>query len=145
MVIDMSVEYLAVGSRPIVRVTVIGADEVRVSGIPAPDLVDALERATSARVVLVDRDVPALLPGHTRGAMLSEREAEIVRLIAEGLSNQEIADRLFLSINTIKSYIRSSYCKIGATSRSQAVLWAVGSRLRPVAEGGAADGDVAGP
>ena len=46
-------------------------------------------------------------------------------MIASGMSNQAIVDRSFLTINTVKSYIRSTYRKIGANSRSQAVLWAV--------------------
>jgi DNA-binding NarL/FixJ family response regulator len=54
---------------------------------------------------------------------LSAREAEILTLIARGLSNEEIADRDFISINTVKTYIRSAYAKIGVHTRSQAVLW----------------------
>jgi DNA-binding NarL/FixJ family response regulator len=54
---------------------------------------------------------------------LSAREARILTLIAQGLSNEEIVDREFLSINTVKSYIRSAYAKIGVHTRSQAVLW----------------------
>jgi DNA-binding NarL/FixJ family response regulator len=56
---------------------------------------------------------------------LNVREAEILRLIAQGLSNEEIADRDCLSINTIKTYIRSAYAKIGVHTRSQAVAWAL--------------------
>ena len=70
----------------------------------------------------VERDWPARRLG------LSEREAEIVSLITHGLGNDDIADRLFLSINTVKSYIRTAYRKMGVTSRSQAVP--VGSRPR---------------
>jgi DNA-binding NarL/FixJ family response regulator len=54
---------------------------------------------------------------------LTAREAAILTAIAGGLSNAEIADREFLSVNTIKSHIRSAYGKIGAQTRSQAVLW----------------------
>ena len=54
---------------------------------------------------------------------LSERECEVLELVATGRSNQEIADELYLSINTIKTYIRAAYRKIGASSRSQAVIW----------------------
>jgi DNA-binding NarL/FixJ family response regulator len=55
---------------------------------------------------------------------LSQREVDVLRLVAEGLTNQEIAGRLYLSINTVKSYIRYAYRKIGVERRSQAVLWA---------------------
>ena len=57
-------------------------------------------------------------------AGLSAREVEVLALIAEGLTNQEIADRVFVSINSVKTYIRSAYRKIGVHSRSQAAVWA---------------------
>lgn len=54
---------------------------------------------------------------------LSRREIEILGLIARGLSNEAIGAALFLSGNTIKSYIRSAYRKIGVRTRAQAVAW----------------------
>jgi DNA-binding NarL/FixJ family response regulator len=56
---------------------------------------------------------------------LSPRESEVLQLVVMGRSNQEIAQELYLSINSVKTYIRSTYRKIEATSRSQAILWAV--------------------
>jgi two-component system, NarL family, response regulator LiaR len=64
-----------------------------------------------------------LWPGQTEG--LTVRESEVVAHITLGLSNKEIASRAYLSINSVKSYIRSAYRKMGVTTRSQAVLWAV--------------------
>lgn len=58
-----------------------------------------------------------------QSAGLTSREAAILTSIAQGLSNAEIAEREFLSVNTVKTYIRSAYAKIGAQTRSQAVLW----------------------
>jgi LuxR family maltose regulon positive regulatory protein len=52
---------------------------------------------------------------------LSEREREVLRLIAEGLSNQELAARLYLSPHTIKVHTRNIYGKLGVTSRTQAL------------------------
>lgn len=52
---------------------------------------------------------------------LSEREVEILSLIAEGLTNQEIAVKIFLSLNTIKAHTRNIYGKLGVKSRTQAV------------------------
>jgi len=52
---------------------------------------------------------------------LTERELEVLALIAEELSNQEISDRLFISINTVKTHVRNIYGKLGASRRSQAV------------------------
>ena len=52
---------------------------------------------------------------------LSEREIEILQLIAEGLTNQEIATRLYLSLNTVKVHTRNIYGKLGVNNRTQAV------------------------
>jgi LuxR family transcriptional regulator, maltose regulon positive regulatory protein len=51
---------------------------------------------------------------------LSARELEVLPLIAEGLSNQEIAARLYLSLHTVKSHARTIYAKLGVTGRTQA-------------------------
>jgi DNA-binding NarL/FixJ family response regulator len=55
---------------------------------------------------------------------LTPREAEIMTLIAQGLSNEAIAGTLVISANTLKSHIRQAYRKIGVTTRAQAVGWA---------------------
>ncbi|MDH2414914.1 response regulator transcription factor [Nocardioides sp. CER19] len=55
---------------------------------------------------------------------LTRREAEIVGLIAQGLSNDEIAAKLVISHNTLKSHIRQAYRRIGVSTRAQAVAWA---------------------
>lgn len=97
--------------------------------LPANELVDALERIYSGEVVV--SPAPAKVrhaagsdwPGRSEG--LTEREAEIVALILQGKSNAQIAGTVFLSINSIKSYIRSAYRKMGVSSRTQAVLWGV--------------------
>jgi LuxR family maltose regulon positive regulatory protein len=52
---------------------------------------------------------------------LSERELEVLELVASGLTNREIAARLFLSLNTVKGHTRSIYGKLGVHSRTQAV------------------------
>ena len=62
-------------------------------------------------------------------ARLTEREMSVLELVGSGLTNQDIADRLYLSVNTIKTYIRSAYRKIGVTRRTEAVLWAVRHNL----------------
>lgn len=55
---------------------------------------------------------------------LSQRESEVLVLIGRGLSNQEIAERLYVSVNSVKTYIRQVYAKTGVTRRTQAVAWA---------------------
>ncbi|WP_246081913.1 response regulator transcription factor [Nocardioides litoris] len=69
-------------------------------------------------------------PVITRGGLpavtlddLSQREIDVLRLITHGFSNEEIARELFVTGNTVKSFIRSAYRKIGVTRRAQAVIW----------------------
>jgi DNA-binding NarL/FixJ family response regulator len=56
---------------------------------------------------------------------LSDRELEVVGLVARGLTNKDIAQTLFLSVRTIEAHLRSIYGKLGVRSRTEAVLWAV--------------------
>jgi len=54
---------------------------------------------------------------------LSARETDVLRLVTLGKSNPEIAAELYLSLNSIKTYIRSAYRKIGVSTRHQVVAW----------------------
>ena len=58
-------------------------------------------------------------------AGISRRESDVLQLVVMGHSNQEIAETLFLSINSVKTYIRSTYRKINVTSRGPAIVWAI--------------------
>src|SRR5438067_4568999 len=62
-----------------------------------------------------------------RHTLLSKREEEVLRLVAEGLTNKEIAQRLFVTENTVKTHVTSLFNKLGVDSRAQAV--AVGTHL----------------
>ena len=104
-------------------------------GLPARDLVASLEAVHAGEMVFNEPEgrVRAMTgsdwPGRSEG--LTDREAEVLALITQGMSNAEVADLTYLSPNTIKTYIRSVYRKIGATSRTQAVLWGVEHGFRP--------------
>lgn len=54
---------------------------------------------------------------------LSEREGQMITLICQGVTNNEIASSCYLTINSVKSYIRHAYHKIGVDRRSQAIVW----------------------
>jgi DNA-binding NarL/FixJ family response regulator len=57
---------------------------------------------------------------------LSAREAEVVALLAQGLTNKGIAQSLYLSVRTVEAHLRSIYDKLGVRTRTEAALWAVG-------------------
>ena len=59
------------------------------------------------------------------GETLSERELEITLLVAEGLTNREVAERLFVSHNTIKVHLRNIFTKTGVASRTELSMLAV--------------------
>jgi DNA-binding NarL/FixJ family response regulator len=65
------------------------------------------------------------------GAGLSPRETDVLREVVNGLGNDEIATLLHLSINSVKTYIRSAYRKAGVTTRAQAVSWCVRQGFPP--------------
>lgn len=75
---------------------------------------DALARRLDAAV--------AAIPAHPAG--LSAREVEVLRLVAEGLSNPQVGERLFLSPRTVEQHLRSIFNKTGVPSRAAAARWA---------------------
>ena len=56
---------------------------------------------------------------------LTDREMEILILISLGYANQEIADRLVVSLNTVKKHISNLYSKMGINSRTEALIYAL--------------------
>ncbi|MEP9364617.1 response regulator transcription factor [Nocardioides sp. CN2-186] len=103
--------------------------------LTGPEIVAALERVMRGEIVVLTGDHETSVggagdwPGSSVG--LSSREAEILALITQGLSNGDIAARAFLSANTVKTYIRSAYRKIGVTTRAQAAVWGVENGFKP--------------
>src|SRR5215207_5306098 len=112
-----------------------GASGYLAKTMPARELVAALEAIHDGETVVSVPRGKARLPGGLdwpgRSEGLTDRESEILALITQGKSNAEVAATTFLSINSVKSYIRSTYRKIGVTSRTQAVLWGLEHGFRP--------------
>ena len=103
--------------------------------LTGPQIVCALERVMNGETIILTGDHETSVggegdwPGRSTG--LSSREAEMLALITQGLSNEDVGRRAFLSKNSVKTYIRSAYRKIGVTSRTQAVLWAIDNGFKP--------------
>lgn len=107
----------------------------------AEQLVEALERVAAGEVVVSAAFAPETdtdqeptdtqgdWPGRQHG--LSPRESEVLAFITQGLTNDDIARRTYLSINSVKTYIRNAYRKIGVTRRSQAVRWGLENGMLP--------------
>ena len=90
-------------------------------GASSDDLASAVETVARGETM-----TPAQHPrvGTPTGvADLSTREGEVLDLICRGMSNLEIADQLFVSVNSVKTYVRQIYQKIGVARRAQAVAW----------------------
>jgi DNA-binding NarL/FixJ family response regulator len=100
-------------------------------GLSAPDLVRDLLRIHRGEFVVTQtngttHEGPWV--GYRHG--LTRRQSDVLVGMVNGLSNREIAEQLMISLNTVKSYIRSAYDAIGVTTRAQAVVWAVEHGLR---------------
>ena len=98
-------------------------------GLTAGELVDAIERIHAGEFVVDDRgshrvgNPQRAFPGGSEG--LTEREAEVLALIAQGRSNTEISEALYLSPDGTKSRIRRTYRRLGLHNRRDAIRWAL--------------------
>jgi DNA-binding CsgD family transcriptional regulator len=95
-------------------------DEVRAICAPL-GAQPALARAAALAERLVD--APPTVPAHPAG--LSAREVEVLRLVAQGMTNPQVAERLYLSPRTVEQHLRSIYNKLGVSTRAAATHFAV--------------------
>ncbi|QLQ36030.1 response regulator [Micromonospora robiginosa] len=101
---------------------------------PPADLLDGVRRAAagdspfSPEVLrrLVQRAVHARVDAPPRAAALTARERDVLALVAEGLSNTEIAERLHIGVTTVKTHITSLMTKTASPNRVRLALWARG-------------------
>lgn len=111
-----------------------GAAGVVSKTLSAEQLVDAVQRVHAGEIVTPDADtstgkVLGRWPGDECG--VTARESEVLALICQGLSNQAVSESMYLSVNTVKSYVRSLYRTINVTTRSQAVVWGMSNGFQP--------------
>lgn len=94
-----------------------GIEEIHRGGTVRPESVQTVD------------EPPGSWPGRKYG--LTPRESEVIALITQGLSNREIAERTYLSVNSVKTHVRTAYRKIGVDRRSKAVMWGVRHGFSP--------------
>ena len=92
---------------------------------PHQTLLRAIEKVGGRRGVRRPGLMPAFLTGKDKDEMLTGREREILQLLADGMSNQDVAAKLFISQETVKSHVRHILAKLEADTRTQAVAIAL--------------------
>jgi DNA-binding NarL/FixJ family response regulator len=94
----------------------------------APEVVVAAVRSAAAGESPLDgrvaRTLLTLQGQATPGGALTDREREVLKLVARGLANKQIARHLGIAERTVKAHLTSAFQRIGATDRTQAALWA---------------------
>jgi two-component system, NarL family, response regulator LiaR len=109
-----------------------GALSYLLKGVGLDELIGAIRKAAAGEAVLHPHVAARLvqelngLPKETAGlyGSLTEREREVLRLIAEGLPNAEIAQRLVISERTVKSHVNNILSKLHVADRTQAAIYA---------------------
>ena len=97
---------------------------------PLPDLVRAVERVAAGEAYVDPVLAGVLVSAQTdKVPSLTQREREVLRELADGLSNEEIGKRLFISPETVRTHVRKAMAKLEADTRTQAVAKALRQSL----------------
>ncbi len=104
-----------------------------------PELTRALIAASRSEIVLPPELAAQALAALARGGLskksnietLTDRERDVLTLLAKGMTNKDIAQTLFLSVRTVEAHLRNIYGKLDVASRTEAVLWAVQHGFEP--------------
>ena len=119
-----------------------GAAGYLLKGIELDALLDALRAVASGEMLLLPRDLMRSLRGLSAEAVgaldliepLTIREEEVLRLLATGLPNREMAPILFVAESTIKTHVEHIIGKLGVSDRVQAAVWAARHGLLPATD-----------
>lgn len=116
--------------RPDCRIVVVATSDQRslirkairygVDGFVPQTLADAALQVSVSAVLAGQLAVPQSMRRHASWASFSTRERQVLQLVSDGLTNNEIARHLFLSESTIKTHLSSSFRKLGVSSRAEA-------------------------
>ncbi len=109
-----------------------GAISYLLKNVTSDELAKAIREAVSGRSTLAPEAARVLIQS-TRPTQplfdLTEREREVLNLVVQGNSNQQIADQLFVSVATVKAHISNILSKLQVTSRSEAIAYAIKHKL----------------
>jgi DNA-binding NarL/FixJ family response regulator len=106
-----------------------GARGVVLKDAPLPDLVRALELVSGGGIYIDAGLTAALAVRRSATPQVTQREREILRLLSDGFTNEEIGKQLFISPETVRTHVRRVIAKLGAKTRTQAVASALRRQL----------------
>jgi DNA-binding NarL/FixJ family response regulator len=123
--------YTAYGDRALLSEALdVGARGFVLKEAPLSDLVRAVERVAIGEAYVDPVLAGVLVSAQTeRVPSLTQREREVLRLLADGLTNEEIGKRLFISPETVRTHVRKAMAKLEADTRTQAVAKALRQSL----------------
>ena len=131
---DTRVVMLSTFDNPtyIARSVALGADDYVLKGSTRSQMIDSIHRAAAGKPIPDDsafRSVRDSMATRREGVgddvPLTNRETQVLRHVALGLSNKEIGKSLKISVETVKEHVQNILRKINATDRTQAAVWAV--------------------
>ena len=112
----------------IARSVALGASDYLLKGCSCRELISVIEAADSGKSpsnVGQMMDIAATMKNKEQIETLTNRQSQVVRNIALGLSNREIAAALYISVETVKEHVQHALSKLGCRDRTKAAIWAI--------------------